>query len=144
MATCPKCKTFYLNDECPTCKKERLAELYPSASKTDEPSPRRQNPAPAPDHEPEEEQYPKPGTAKKKPPRDVLSMGGWAGLFTFFGVLAVIIAILCFAFKPSYSIACLIGSMSLFCSGKLFKCITRILKNQDEILTALDRLSEDK
>lgn len=138
MATCPECKKYY-PDKCPACKQAR----QPSPEPAFVPPPRRR-PAAEANSQPEPEQYPKPGTAKKKPPRDVLSMGGWAGLFTFFGVLVVIIAILCFAFKPSYSIACLIGSMSLFCSGKLFKCITRILKNQDEILTALDRLSEDK
>lgn len=139
MATCPKCKTFYLNDECPTCKKERLAGLYPSASKTEEPSPRRRNPAPAPDHEPEEEQYPRPGNAKKKPPREAMSMGGWAGWCTFLGIMMCIFsvpALFLASFELFFSL--LFGSMPFFCLGKLFKCITEILSNQVEILNMLD------
>ena len=95
MATCPECKKYY-PDKCPACKQAR----QPSSEPAVVPPPRRRAAA-DPISQPEPEQYPKPGTAKKKPPRDVLSMGGWAGLFTFFGVLVVIIAILCFAFKPS-------------------------------------------
>lgn len=128
MAVCEKCKTFYLNDECPTCKRDRLlAESAPA-------------PKPAPDPAPQ----PAPQPAKKPIQRDVMSMSGWAGLFTFFGALVVILAVVAWVFNPFYSIAALISSMPIFCTGKLFKCITQILKNQDEILTALDRLSEDK
>ena len=130
MAVCEKCKTFYLNDECPTCKRDRLAAEAAAAS------------APKPAPAPAAEQYPKPG-AKKKAPREVLSMSGWAGFSTFLGSLAVIAAVLSFALNPIYAIAVLIGSMSFFCAGKLFKCVTQILKNQDEILTALDKLTPD-
>lgn len=105
MATCPNCKTFYLDDECPTCKKERLAEKR-----------------------------------KKKPPREAMSMGGWAGWCTFLGVIMCILSFPAFflaSFSVSFSL--LFGSMPFFCLGKLFKCITEIIKNQVEILNMLDQ-----
>lgn len=140
MATCPVCKTFYLNDECPTCKKERLSGLCPSAAKSVDSSPRRRNPAPVLDPEPEQEQDPKPGSAKKKPPREVMSMGGWSAFCTFLGMLMCILAFLSLflaSFEGFFSL--LFGSMPFFCLGKLFKCITEILKNQVEILNLLDQ-----
>ncbi|MBQ7886402.1 MAG: hypothetical protein IJ313_05860 [Clostridia bacterium] len=149
MATCPKCKTFYLNDECPTCKRDRLTSFYEAAAaKVDAPvsgsepvSPRRRNPAPVVEPEPEreEEQYPKPASARKKPPRAAMSMGGWAFFYTFLGILMCILAVLCLflAYIKGFFVL-LIGSMPVFCCGKLFKCITEILKNQVEILNLLD------
>ena len=128
MATCPVCKTFYLNDECPTCKKS-----------ADAPHRRRapvQSAAPVPDPV----QYPKPGGAKKKPAREPLSMAGWAGFCTFIGVLMCIGAFLCL-FLMSFNgfIYLIVGSMPMFFAGKLCKCITEISKNQIEILNLLEK-----
>ena len=105
MATCPNCKTFYLDDECPTCKKERLAEKR-----------------------------------KKKPPREAMSMGCWAGWCTFLGIMMCLFSVPAFVLASfSVSFSLLFGSMPFFCLGKLFKCITEILKNQVEILNMLDQ-----
>ena len=127
MATCPKCKTFYLNDECPTCKRDRLA-----APKAPEQPAR---PVRA-DQRPEDAAKP---TAKKKPKREASSMGGWSFLFWFCGVLSCLGAVLFLMFgSPIIAIGALFGSLPFFCAGKLFKCITEILKNQVEILNLLD------
>lgn len=104
MATCPNCKTFYLDDECPTCKKERLAEKR-----------------------------------KNKPPREAMSMGCWAGWCTFLGIMMCLFSVPALFFAPKSFFSLLFGSMPFFCLGKLFKCITEILKNQVEILNMLDQ-----
>ena len=104
MATCPNCKTFYLDDECPTCKKERLAEKR-----------------------------------KKKPPREAMSMGCWAGWCTFLGIMMCLFSVPALFLAPKSFFSLLFGSIPYFCLGKMFKCITEILSNQVEILNMLDQ-----
>lgn len=131
MATCPKCKTFYLNDECPTCKRERLA-----APKAPEQPARPVRADQRPGQAPSEAANPAP---KKKPNREASSMGGWSFLCWFGGVLMLLGSVPGFLFGgPAAFFGALFGSLPLFCAGKLFKCITEILANQVEILNLLD------
>lgn len=127
MATCPVCKTFYLNDECPTCKRDRLAASNPS------PAPK------APEQPPHPIEVEKPAP-KKKPRREAPSMGGWSFLCWLSGVLMLILSVPCLMFGgPAAFFGALFGSLPLFCASKLFKCITEILSNQVEILNLLDQ-----
>lgn len=142
MATCPECKKCY-PDRCPVHKYPRQSASYPSSAPSSDPAvvpPPTRRHAADPNSQAAPIQYPKPGAARKKPPRKALSMNGWAGFCTFLGVMTCILSIFSLSLAQiGYSIALLFGSMSLFCLGKLFRCVTEHLKNQAEILDLIDR-----
>lgn len=138
MASCPECKKYY-PDKCPAHKHGYQATANPEPATVPPPTARRRA-ASSENLQPESDQYPKPASARKKPPRVAMSMGGWSLFHTLLGMLMCILGVLCicFAYFPGF-FAFLFGSIPFFCLGKLFKCITEILKNQVEILNLLDQ-----